>query len=95
MSINRAIENIVSEIENGCRFDSHFVIQQLIKKHSDEYIKFTSKYANGDEPTLTSHQMLGHEVKKFNGQLVERQDFESWSENIHGNPSSCAAWKRI
>lgn len=95
MSISEAIENIVKEIESGHRFDSHFVVQQLIKKRTDEYIKFTSKYADGDEPTLTSHQMIGHEIKKFNGQLVERQEFDSWSENIHGKGSKCAAWEKI
>lgn len=95
MSISEAIENVVNRIETGHRFDSHFVVQQLIKKHSDEYIKFTSKYADSDEPTLTSHQMIGHEIKKLNGQLVERQNFESWSENIHGKGGKCAAWKKI
>ena len=95
MSISEAIKNIVNEIETGHMFDSHFVIQQLLKKNSDEYIKFTSEYADSDAPTLTSHQMIGHKIKEFNGQLVERQDFDSWSENIHGKGGKCAAWKRI
>ena len=95
MSISEAIENIVEEIKPGHIFDSHFVIQQLIKKYSDEYINFTSDYANGDALTLSSHQGVGSEIKKFNGQLVERLDFDSWSENIHGNCSKCAAWKKI
>jgi hypothetical protein len=25
---------------------------------------------------------------------VKRQGFESWSENIHGKASKCAAWKK-
>ena len=91
MDISEAIEIVVNEIETSCIFDSHFIIQQLRMKHSDEYIKFTSKYAHSNKPTLTSYQMIGHELKKLNGQLVKRQDFDSWSENIHGNGIKCAA----
>jgi hypothetical protein len=95
MSIREAITEIVNEIGKGCLFDSHFVVQQLIKKHTDTYLRFSSKFADGKEPTLTSHQMIGIEIKKLNGTLVERQEFESWSENIHGNGGSCAAWKKL
>jgi len=95
MSISEAIETIVRDIKAGHLFDTHFIIQQLQKNYSDEYIRFTCQYSNGGEPTLKSHQMIGHEIKKFNGQLVERLDFDSWSENIHGENSPCAAWKKL
>ena len=95
MSISEAIETIVRDIKAGHLFDSHFIIQQLIKKHSDDYIRLTSPYAEGEGPTLAAHQEIGREIKKFNGQLVERLDFDSWSENIHGKNSQCAAWKKL
>jgi len=95
MSISEAIESVVSEIEPGYTFDSHFVIRQLIKKDSDSYLRFCSQYADSNEATLTAHQQIGQEIKKLNGQLVDRQDFDSWSANIHGKGSKCAAWKKI
>ena len=95
MSISEAIESIVNEIEPRCIFDSHFVIKQLIKRDSNSYLRFCSQYANSNETTLTAHQQIGQEIKKFDNNLVKRQSFESWSENIHGKASKCATWKRI
>ncbi len=92
----KCIEQVLKDIEVGRFFDSHYVIDRAIKEHSDEYIKFTSKYADSNEPTLTAHQMIGHQIAKFEGVLVERQQGQqSWSTNIHGNGSTCALWKRI
>lgn len=95
MSISEAIESVVSEIEPGYIFDSHFVIKQLIKRDSDSYLRFCCQYADSNEVTLTAHQQIGQEIKKFDNNLVKRQGFESWSENIHSKASKCAAWKRI
>ena len=89
------IKAILEIIDVGCIFDSHYVINRGIKEFSDEYIRFVSKHADSNEPTLTAHQMIGHEIAKFEGILVERQKGQSWSENIHGNGSTCALWKRI
>lgn len=91
----KCIEAILTSIEVGCFFDSHYVTNRMIREYSDEYIKFTSKYADSNKPTLTAHQMIGHQIAKFEGILVERQKGQSWSANIHENGSTCALWKRI
>ena len=95
MEFNDAIENILRKIGSGYMFDTHFVIEQIIKHHSDEYINFVAQYANTDMSTFTAHGNIGKEINKFNSNLVELQKQESWSENIHGNPSNCALWLRI
>jgi len=95
MSISEVIQSILSEIEPGYRFDSHFVIRQLIKRDSDSYLRFCSQYAKSNETTLTAHQQIGQEIKRFDNDLIKREDCDSWSENIHAKASKCAAWKRI
>ena len=94
MSINSAIENVLLGIETGHVFDSHYVINELIENHSDEYIRFMSQYKDSEQPTLTGHQMIGHEIKRFDGNIVERMDYQSWSKNIHGTHGGCALWKK-
>ncbi len=95
MDFTEAIRTIIENIPPGKTFDSHFVIDQLIKQYSDEYIGFTSRFAKGRKSTLAAHGNIGQQISLFEGQLVERQINESCSENIHGNASECALWKRI
>jgi hypothetical protein len=95
MEFNEALREILEGIQPGFVFDSHFVINQLIKNYSDEYINFVANFAGGEQPTLTAHQRIGHEILRFDGDLVNRQSGDSWSETIHGRGGSCALWRRI
>jgi len=95
MDIEKAIETILTEIPSGHAFDSHFVVSQLIESHSDEYLCFAAQYASGDAPTLTAHQMVGQKIKGFNGAIVQRQERNSWSLNIHHKPGKCALWLKL
>ncbi len=88
------IEEILRNINPGCYFDSHYVVQRLITDNSDEYLRFAAQYAHSNEPTLTCHQQIGHQIARFEGSLVERQNAQSWSMNIHGKASTCALWTR-
>ena len=90
----KSIEEIVAEIPVGFMFDSHYVINELIINYSDEYLRFMSQYKDSKQPTLTGHQMIGHEIKKYDGNIVERMDCQSWSKNIHGKHGGCALWKK-
>ena len=94
MSIGITIKNILLGIESGCVFDSHYIVNQLVRNYSDEYLRFMSQYKDGARPTLTGHQMIGHAIKRFNGNIVERLPYESWSETIHGTYRPCALWQR-
>jgi len=90
------IENILQEIEIGCLFDSHYVVDRMIGDFSDDYLRISQRIdPETKNLTLRAHQQIGHMIAKFKGTLVERQKAQSWSVNIHGNASSCALWKRI
>jgi hypothetical protein len=88
-----AVNQIVDPIAAGYAFDSHFVIAQLIKYHSDAYIHF----AGSNETTAQMHgriaQLIGDlpTVRKF----PQEPPRLSWSEHIHGNPGPCALWEKI
>ena len=95
MEFREAVQEIIESVPSGVIFDSHFVINQLIKRYSDEYINFTSTFAKTENSTLPAHGNIGQLIAEFEGQLVAQQANESWSENIHGNASPCALWQRI
>jgi hypothetical protein len=90
----KCIEKILLEIKPGYYFDSHYVIDALVENYSDDYLNFCSSYG-GNNITLTAHQQIGHQIAKFEDILVERQQGQSWSVNIHRGASECALWKRI
>jgi UDP-N-acetylglucosamine enolpyruvyl transferase len=87
-------EAIVKNVPKGFIFDSHFVISELIKSHSDQYLTFSSKYAESSKVTLSTHGQIGKEINKLNGDLIELIG-PSWSENIHRNSSECTCWKKL
>ena len=84
-----AIRAVVERIEPHYAFDSHFVISQLIKRHSDVYIRF----AGPDETTAQMHARIAHIIQATG--LVRRLPQQSWSDNIHGSSTDCALWQRI
>ncbi|MBN1787393.1 MAG: hypothetical protein JW806_03260 [Sedimentisphaerales bacterium] len=92
--MKNCIEKILQEVKPGYYFDSHFVVDELIKNYSDDYLNFCSGY-QGNNITLTVHRQIGHLIAKFEGILVERQQGQSWSVNIHGSSSECALWRKI
>lgn len=93
------MQNIISQILNGIPrgkiFDSHYVISQLIKLHSDVYLTFASGITARSDKTLAVHGQIGKEIAKFEPSMISRLDNKSWSENIHGNSSDCTAWEKI
>jgi hypothetical protein len=93
MSISNAIQTVVNEVPKECIFDSHFIINELIKRFSDEYFTFVSNFAikSNNNLTLTAHGQIGQEIKKLNN--VEMIG-DAWSENIHKTSSKCTCWKK-
>ncbi len=91
--MQNAIEKIINDVPKGCIFDSHFVISELIKNYSNEYLSFASKFADSDQITLSAHGQIGKEINKLDGVLLEKIG-PSWSGNIHRNPSECTCWKK-
>jgi len=89
--ITPAIRIIIESVREGHIFDSHFVIDMLIKKHSDNYLRFAASFS----PNITTalvHGQIAMQISKCDD-LVESQD-SAWSEHIHGEPGHCECWRR-
>lgn len=95
MAMADVIREILTGIPSGHVFDSHFIIDEILRRGSDEYIRFGSHYAESETPTLTSHQQIGQQIASFEGILVERQPSQAYSYNIHNTASECALWRRL
>jgi len=93
--MQNAIQSIVNGVPKGHIFDSHFIINELIKRFSDEYLTFVSNFAMDNQNiTLTSHGKIGQEINKLNGTVLQKIG-DAWSENIHKTPSKCTCWKKL
>jgi len=93
--MQNAIQSIVNEVPKGHIFDSHFIINELIKRFSDEYLTFASKFAkNNQNITLIAHGNIGQEINKLDGTVLHKIG-DAWSENIHKTPSKCTCWKKL
>lgn len=66
-------------------FDSHFVISQLIKYHSDVYLTFASGVNASTDKILAVHGQVVREIAKHEQSLISRMKNRLWSENIHGS----------
>jgi len=87
--MQKAIIQIINSIDQGLVFDSHYVISQLIKYHSDAYIHF----AGPNETTAQMHGRIAQFIQALTS--VRQLPQKSWSDNIHGLPSECALWERV
>lgn len=78
----------------GHVFDSHFVIAYLIKKETDSYLRFIASF---DENTVTANMVHGFIAQQIGNcnDLVVQENNQAYSENIHGDLSPCALWRRL
>jgi len=90
--MKNAIQKIVEKIPSGKIFDSHYVINRLIRNYSDEYLVFASRITGSARKTAKVHGLIAQEIKKLTS--VKQETGEFWSENIRGNASECAGWKK-
>ena len=109
MSLRDSIKQIIKAIPRQCYFDSHFVIEELLKHHTDEYINAVAPFAGEGKKriTLAAHAHIGQEILGcINGdnggdalaKRVKNPDgngADSWSTTIHGTGGRCALWRRI
>ena len=93
--MQNAIKEILKGIPEGKIFDSHYIISQLIKHHSDVYLIFASDIDVESQKTAVVHGQIGKKIAQFESGIIKRVEELSWSENIHGNSSECTAWKKL
>ncbi len=93
--MENAIREIIDGIVRDCIFDSHYVISQLLKNHSDVFYEFIRRMGNADTPATHGHlaKIIGIcGAMKLGDRYLELNEIKSWSENIHGKSSPCTAW---
>jgi hypothetical protein len=96
MALIDSIETIINSIPKDCCFDSHFIIQSLIEKYSDEYLLFCSTYVNVSDSTNTAHRQIGREIKKLcDNNLIVQLEYKGWSFNFHHNISLCTIYRKL
>jgi len=83
-----AIRRIIESIPSNHIFDSHYIIQQLVKTETHVFYDFIRGKFNADVHAV--HGLLAQEIDKLVN--VTKLDNLSYSENIKGNPSACTAW---
>ena len=77
-----AIRTIVDEVPREHVFDSHFVMNELIKRFSNKYLSFAGGFATDDEKrTLVAHGKIGQEINN----LMERLSIKL---ALHGQKTS-------
>lgn len=89
------IAQIINKIDKGFVFDSHYVIDTVIRDHSDDYLKFVSHNLATSKITEYAHSELAKIIASFRGNLVNILPYKSISYNIRGKASPCALWERI
>lgn len=88
------VEKIVRDIPSGMVFDSHYVIDTLIKEHSDIYLSFAAqRYPAGQVTTANFHAQIAVVIRGL-ASLITQPNLKSWSYTIHGTASECELWQR-
>lgn len=91
--MEKVVETILASIEKGLYFDSHFVIDTVIRDFSDDYLTFAAGHTARGKVTEYVHGEIAKTISSYDGTLVKRVvDAKSLSFNIRGNASTCALW---
>jgi hypothetical protein len=93
--MQQLIESIIGGIKEGKMFDSHYIIDKIIRDYSDDYLRFAAANLATGKVTEYAHSELAKIISSLEGRLVEQQTNKSVSYNIHGKSSECALWKRL
>jgi len=95
-NIRPAIEEELRKIDQNTLFDSHYIIKQLIKHHTDEYLSYAASIGpvNENKSATNIHGLLAQEIGKCTNLICDTKTDIS-SENIHGKLSSCRVWEKI
>lgn len=91
MSLRNAILTIIDSIPSGEYFDSHYVIQNLIKNHSEEYLTFCKHFWNTKIMTNIAHAQLGTQIMSVcKGLNMKKIDSKVISSYVHKSRNNCA-----
>ena len=89
-NLKQLIGEFLQTVPSGTIIDAHTVIGHLAKDCGDAYLE---GYRNG-EGAASYHSRISRMVGEFDGTLLTRIAGESHSENVHGNLTDNACWRR-
>jgi hypothetical protein len=93
--MKNTIKKVIKDIDSGTYFDSHFIIDQVIRDFSDNYLKFAAAHQARSKVTEYVHSEIAKLISSLDGTLVSRVPGNSISYNIRGKKSKCALWKKV
>ena len=93
--MRKLIQDAILRVPVGMAFDAHFIIDTIIRRCSDDYLRFAEAHPAGNKRTEYVHSQLSKVIADFEGSLIERLDARSFSYNIRGNSTDCTLWRRI
>ena len=92
-----AIRAVLSskKIPAGNYFDSHYVIQTLLKdkRWTAQYMRYVAGNTRNSSSVAHAHSLISKIIKR-QGDIVERAAGKSVSHDIHGCSVSCALWRK-
>ena len=91
----KCIEQILLGIETQRFFDTHYIIDRIIKDYHNEYLIHGAKHVESEDPLGDYHNQIVQDIKMLEGSLIELCEGKSCSIAFHGKTSICALWKRL
>ena len=86
--MKNVIKSIIKKIKKGTFFDSHYIIDTLIKEHSNDYFDFIRNTAG------TTRYVHGKIAKLIGRCRLVKRAGDSLSYTIHYKANPCALWQR-
>ncbi|QDS90340.1 hypothetical protein EC9_45480 [Rosistilla ulvae] len=93
--MDATINSIVSAVPSGVAFDAHYVIDTLIRDHSDTYLLYARTITAATRVTPYMHSEIAKKIDTLSGTLIDRLPHKSLSYNIRENASQCTLWLRL
>lgn len=88
LQLQATIRKIIRKIPKELVFDSHYIIDTLIKNHSCVYFDFI-RHTSGKA------RDVHNKIAKHIGRYGARKVGDSFSYTIHWKAGKCALWKRL
>lgn len=98
--MKRAIIEIVENIEKDLLFDSHFIVNNLIREYPDQYF---AEYTDDNPEAVNLADLnicevidsIAKETDLLRRFQINGEPKKSYSINILGETSKCALWERV
>lgn len=88
LKLQEKITKIIKPIPQKIMFDSHYVIDTLIKNYSDDYFAFIRRNPG-------KARDVHNKIAKIIGRCGARKVGDSFSYTIHWKVGKCALWEKI